>query len=72
MLASVDGLKAADDPRIERLDVRGHVGLEEDESDVLGLVGYLMSREVVQGECNLSILSPQLNVPLLNKPRLLH
>lgn len=59
-------LETTNDPGIERLNVRGEVGLEEYEFDVGRLVCDLVTSEVIECQCDMPILAPELLVKFLD------
>ena len=59
-------LETTNDPSIERLNVGGEVGLKEYEFDVGRLICDLMTSKVIECQCNMPILAPELLVKFLD------
>ena len=59
-------LETTNDPSIERLNVGGEVGLKEYDFDVGRLVYNLMTSKVIECQCNMPILAPELLVKFLD------
>ena len=59
-------LETTNDPSIKRLNVGGEVGLKEYEFDVGRLICNLMTSKVIECQCNMLILTPELLVEFLD------